>query len=158
MTNLAAIYDWIIGATTGVGADSRQDNGDGEYRVRPLPKEEIDLYVKRIDNSRLMRKVDTRDFVASIGVSGGAALASILIIVLLAPGVYNLLASRTMAKLEAEHAQLMNQMRMVEARDGQMFNAQSMRRWKESGDFVEPTTASTLFAPPSGTTVAALKK
>jgi hypothetical protein len=159
MNSLAALYDLIFArAGSRAGVETNQDGGDGDCRLRALPKEEIDLYVKRIDNSRLLRPVDNRDFVASIGVSTGAALASILIILLLAPGVYGLLASRTMSKLETEHAQLLNDLRMVEAREGRIFSAQSMRNWKEGAEFIEPTSASTVFAPPTETAVASLKK
>lgn len=154
MTSLAAIYDWLTDrASAGVGEDVDPDRGN-EYQIRALPKEEIDLYVKRIDNSRLARTVDNRDFAASIGVSGIAALVSVAIILLLAPGMINLLASRTEAQLRAEHTQLMNELRRVQAREGQIFSAQAMRNWQEGGEFVEPTAASTVFAPPAASAVA----
>jgi hypothetical protein len=159
MAGLAGLYDWINGrAATRAAADINEAGSGEDYRLRALPKEEIDLFVKRIDNSRLQRKVDTRDFVTSIGVSGGAALASVAIILLLAPGVYNLLATRSIAKLEAEHAQLMNELRILQAREGAVFSAGAMRNWQEGARFVEPTSASVVYAPPADTAVASVRK
>ena len=159
MTNLAAaLYDRLIAWTWGrADATANSTNDRGDFRLRALPKEDIDFYIKRIDNSRVARAVDNRDFAASVSMSGGVTLASILIILLLAPGVYNLLAARRIEKLRDEHAALENEWRRVQVMETEALNARHLKSWAEQR-YVEPTAAEMIFAPPSGDAVAALEK
>ena len=158
MTNLAAIYDWIAARSLGraaTAANAQRDNS--EYKLRALPNEQIELYIKRIDNSRLTRTVDRRDFAASIGISGGVPLASLAIILLLLPGAYNLLASRRMEKLREENSQLQNEMRKVQVREAQMKNAHQLKAWAGK-NYVEPAAGTVAYGGPPDTAVASLKK
>jgi hypothetical protein len=156
MTNLAAIYDWISARAFGGEMAEREGRGDAEFRVRSLPKEDIHLFVKRIDNTKVIRVVDNRDWMASVSLSGGVPLASLLLILLLLPGGYNLLASRRMEKLRDERQQLTNELRIVRIREAKMRNAKQLKAW-EHNQFVEPVATAVVFAPPPDTAVASAK-
>jgi hypothetical protein len=158
MTNLAAIYDWIAARALGRAASAANaQRGNSEYKLRALPNEQIELYIKRIDNSRLTRTVDRRDYAASIGISGGVPLASFAIILLLLPGAYNLLASRHMEKLRDENMQLQNDLRKVQVREAQVKSAHQLKAWAGK-KYVEPAAGTVTYGAPPDTVVASLKK
>ena len=157
MSNLEAIFDWFASRAMGRAATAANaQRGNNEFKLRALPNEQIELYIKRIDNSRLVRKVDRRDLAASIGFSGGVPLASFAIILLLLPGAYNLLASRRMEKLREENLQLQNEMRKVQVREAQLKNARQLKAWAGTS-YVEPSAGSVNYGAPE-TAVASLKK
>lgn len=153
MTNLAAIYDWISDRAFGGELAEREGRGAGEFRVRSLPKEDVLLFVKRIDNTKVLRVVDNKDWAASLGLSGGVPLASLLLILLLLPGGYNLLASRRMEKLREERSQLTNELRQVRIREAKMRNAKQLKAW-EHNQFIDPSATAVVFAPPPDTAFA----
>jgi hypothetical protein len=157
MTRVTAIYDWIAARTFGREAaeEQRKQNGQ-DFRIRPLPREEILLYTKRIDNTRVIRTVDNRDWLASLKMSGGVGIASVLVILLLLPGAYNLLASRQMERLRSERARLQNELKLVQVEEAKALNARRLKEW-ERNRFVEPTAASVIYAPPEAA-VASLDK
>lgn len=156
MTSLAAIFDWL-GAGRAVGRVAEHGAEAGDYRLRALPREEIHLYVKAIDNAKVVRLVDKKDWAASMGMAGGVIISSLLLIALLLPGGYNLLASRRMETLKAERQQLVNELRVLRSEEAALLSPQNLDQW--AGEkFVSPTAAAVVFAPPSKGTVAAITK
>ena len=75
MRSLAAVYDWL-----GAGRPEEEQHQRPEppdYRLRALPREDIHLYVKPIDNTNVVRVVDKKDWMANIWVARlGAAMQS----------------------------------------------------------------------------------
>lgn len=126
-----------------------------DFRVRSLPKEEIHVYVKAIDNANVVRLVDNKDWRASAGMAGGVIAASLLLILLLLPGGYSLLASRRMEQLKSEREVLVNELRVLRSREAALLSPRQLEEW--AGEkFVNPTAAAVVFAPPSKGTVASL--
>jgi len=154
MTTLAAIYDRLSERTFGRVAVERRDGDD--FRLRALPREDIQLFVKRIDNTRMVRVVDTRDWFASVSMSAGVVAAAVMLILLLVPGGYSLLASRNMERLREERIQLNNELQMVRIKEAQLRSAKSLKTW-EHRQFVEPAATAVVFAPPTQDAVAAVK-
>lgn len=154
MTSLAALFDWLAAGKAAQRArvgGSRADSG-----LRPLPKEEIHLYVKVVDNSRVVRIVDKRDWLQTIGAACTALAVTILAIALLLPGGYNLLMSRRVEMLKAQRDARINTLRELRSEEAALLNPAQLQIW--GGDkFVTPTAAAVIFAPPPGGAVAALK-
>ena len=154
MTNLAAIYDRLSERTFGRSVAERRDGDD--FRLRALPKEDIQLFVKKIDNTRIVRVVDRKDWLASVSMSVGVLAAAMALILLLVPGGYSLLASRSMEKLREERMQLNNELQMVRVREAQFRNAKTLKNW-ERRQFVEPAATAVVFAPPTNEALAAVQ-
>jgi len=154
MTSLAALFDWLA-AGKSIGQSSR---AAVDYRVRTLPREEVHLYIKPINNSTVIRLVDQKDWLASVGMAGAVVAASLLLIALLLPGGYSLMASRHMEQLRDERTRLTNQLRILRSREAALLSPQRLQEY--AGDkFVTPTAASMIFAPPASRgTVASLVK
>jgi len=90
--------------------------------------------------------------------AGAVVAASLLLIALLLPGGYSLMASRHMEQLRDERTRLTNQLRILRSREAALLSPQRLQEY--AGDkFVTPTAASMIFAPPASRgTVASLVK
>lgn len=154
MTSLAALFDWLA-----AGTSLAQTSRDGvDYRLRTLPREEVHLYVKPLDNSTVIRLVDKKDWLASAGMAAGVVMASLLLICLLLPGGYTLMANRRMEQLKQERAQLTNELRILRSREAGLVSPQKLEEY--AGDrFMTPPATAVVYAPPvSRGTVAKLEK
>jgi hypothetical protein len=113
--------------------------------------------VKAIDNTRLVRVVDGKDWAASAGVAGSVVVASLLLIVQLLPGAVSLLASHKMEQLKKERAVLVNELRELRSKEAALKSPEKLEEY--AGDrFVTPAAAAVIFAPPAQGTVASLGK
>ncbi len=156
MTSLAALFDWLAAGTPEGRAASR--NGSGmDFRLRTLPKEDIHVFVKSIDNSTVIRLVDNKDWLKSAGMAGGVLLASVMLIALLMPGGFSLLASRQIGQLNNERDQLVNELRQVRTREAELLNPKQLEEWAGQ-KFHNPAASAMIFAPPPQGTVASLQK
>lgn len=154
MTSLAALFDWL--AADKAAQRARVGGSQAGSRLRALPKEEIHFYVKAVDNSRVVRIVDKRDWLQTIGATCTALTVTILAIALLLPGGYNLLMSRRVEMLKAQRDDRINMLRELRSEEAALLSPAQLQTW--GGDkFVTPTAAAVIFAPPSGGTVASLK-
>lgn len=156
MTSLAALFDWLAAGSPDGRAASRNGNGT-DFRLRTLPKEDIHVFVKSIDNSTVIRLVDNKDWLRSAGMAGGVMLASVMLIALLMPGGFSLLASRQIGQLNAERDQLVNELRQVRSREAELLNPKQLEAWGGQ-KFHNPVAAAVIFAPPAKGTVASLQQ
>lgn len=154
MTSLAGLYDWLVAGKAASRADGQSEAPD--YRLRALPREDILLFVKTIDNENLVAVRDTRDWFASVSMVAGVLAASLLMIALLLPGGYALLASRRMNTLRNERETMINQLRQLRVEEAQLLSPRNMEAWAGSR-FVAPAADQVVFAAPAaGTAVASL--
>ena len=153
MTSLAALFDWLA-AGKAMSSAARRGNATA-FRLRRLPKEEIYLFVKAIDNSTVVRLVDKKDWMASVGMAGGVLMASLLLIATLLPGGYTLLAGHRMEQLKHDREQMTNELRILRSREAALMNPTQLDEWSGK-DFSTPTAASVIFAPPTKGAVASL--
>ena len=78
MRSLAAVYDWLGAGRPEPEEEKQQRPEPPDYRLRALPREDIHLYVKPIDNTNVVRVVDKKDWMANIWVAGSALLCSLM--------------------------------------------------------------------------------
>ena len=74
--------------------------------LRALPNEDVHFFVKKFDNARVVREVDSAARVSCWKTIGGAFVAALLLIGLLIPSAYNLLAGYRLHQLKAEQLRL----------------------------------------------------
>ena len=96
------------------------------FALTGLPNDDVYLYCKRIDNSRLVRQADTHvksEFSAIAGVCGAALLIGGMMI---APGVAGIMDSYKIQELKREQAQLRIELRKVDVAEERMLNAPAL--------------------------------
>ena len=156
MTSMAALFDWLA-AGNPEGRETLRSGNGMDFRLRTLPKEDIHVFSKSIDNSTVIRLVDQADWLQSAAMAFGVMLASVMLIALLMPGGFSLLASRRVGQLNTEREQLVNELRQMRVREAQLLDPKQLDQW--AGEkFHNPVAAAVIFAPPSKTVMASLHK
>jgi hypothetical protein len=153
MKSLSALYDWLGADHPSAGGSQRSEPPN--YHLRSLPGEEIHLYVKNIDNSKLIRVVDKKDWATSVSVTGAALVCSLIVSAMVGPSCYGMLASRRMEYLREERSRLQNQLLELKVQEARRLNPQNVEEWAGT-QFVPPTAEQVLYAPPSKEAVASL--
>jgi hypothetical protein len=100
MKSLSALCDWLGADHPATGGSHRTE--PPSYYLRNLPGEEIHLYIKNIDNTKLIRVVDKKDWATSVSVTGAALVCSLIVSAMVGPSCYGMLASRRMEYLREE--------------------------------------------------------
>jgi len=155
MTSLAGLYDWLVADKAVNRAEGRSEAPD--YRLRALPREDILLFVKEIDNDNLVPVRDRADWMASVSMTFGVLVASLVLIGLLLPGGYSLLASRRIHQLQQQRESMINRLRVLRVEEASLLSPRQIEQW--AGDtYIAPAANAVVHAvPASRPTVASLE-
>ncbi len=160
MGTLTAIYGWIA-ETAGIrvadDAEVRQGAGD-EYRVRPLPNEDIYLYVKAIDNSRVMAQVEPRATRAALkSIVASLAIVTGLFLILL-PVALNVHAGYRYHALELERQQLDHQRALLEREEEALLSPERLAELAAEQALVDPAPEDRVPLRPADNGALAMKR
>ncbi|MFN0171989.1 MAG: hypothetical protein ACKV22_36755 [Bryobacteraceae bacterium] len=134
---MATLAMWLRRAEA--AADSRQAQGvTSPFALRSLPYEDLFFYKKQVDNTRLVRQQDPRESGECWSTIGAVCAVTMVLITTLAPGVASLLAGYQIQELEAEHHRLVNEQRVLEAREAELLNPERLERWAERQQLKPP--------------------
>ena len=114
-------------------------------RVRALANEDIFFYVKRIDNSRVVRVADPAERGACWRMIGSIVGASILVIGVLLPSAYSLMAGYQIQSLKKEAQQLTNERASLELQEAALLSPEKMQQWAKDQQFVDPAPQSVVY-------------
>ena len=146
MATVTALIDWIATAA-GVGDEAnvaaRADGGD-EFELRALPNEEVYFYVRPVDNSRVMPQADPRSTRAAIKYIGSAGLAVLVLVGVLLPVAYNVLAGYQIHALETEREVLLRDRAELELREAELLNPARLAVLAEYQQLVDPAPESAV--------------
>ncbi|MBZ5633238.1 MAG: hypothetical protein LAO55_08920 [Acidobacteriia bacterium] len=113
--------------------------------VRPFPNEDIFFHVKRIDNSRVVRAADPRAREACWKMIGSVVAAAVLLIAVLLPGAYSLLAGYQIQTLRAEAHKLANEQASLELQEAQLLSPARMEELARDQQFVDPPSQKVVY-------------
>src|SRR5712664_1470078 len=88
-----------------------------EYKLRALPNEDVFFFVKRIDNTRVVREADPRARSRSWKFLGAACLSAAGLIGALLPSAYGLMAGYQLNTLQQEHSRLETERSTLEMKE-----------------------------------------
>jgi cell division protein FtsL len=114
-------------------------------RLRPLPNEDVYLFVKRIDNSTVERAIDPAARRArSHSVLTGFA-AAVLVIAGLVPIAYNTLAGFTLQTLRQEQDKLKQERTMLEASEANLLSYDRLEKLAVALKMIDPVPQQVQF-------------
>ena len=90
------------------------------YRLRSFPNEDVFFYLKRVDNSRLVREADPIARKACWSTLGVATVVVVLLSAFLAPSVAAIRAGYKLEELKAEQQQLIAERRTLELAEAEL--------------------------------------
>jgi hypothetical protein len=153
MSGLEALLDWFA---AGKEAAAAERQAECDARLRTLPREEIFLYVKPIDNSRVPCVAHRGEVMSWVMTAVVVVLGAMALTAAILPSMSSLTTSHRLESLKQERAELLNELRELRSQEAGLRSAEQLEQY--AGErFVAPAPKSLVFAPPTKSTVAALE-
>jgi hypothetical protein len=144
MATLATVLDRVFETQVkGAGADASRPGTSAP--VRPFANEDIFFHVKRIDNSRVVRAADPQAREACWKLIGSVVAAAVLLIAVLLPGAYSLLAGYQIETLRADAHKLANERASMELKEAQLLSPARMEELARMQQFVDPPPQTVVY-------------
>ncbi len=118
---------------------------DGSTRVRNFANEDIYFYVKRIDNSGVVREADPKARGTCWKLIGSVVTAAILLIGVLLPGAYSLLAGYQIQSLKQEAARLQAEQSSLELQEAALVSPARMEELAKEQQFIDPPAQKVVY-------------
>ena len=113
--------------------------------VRPFANEDIFFHIKRIDNSRVVRAADPQARQDCWKMIGSMVVAAVLLIAVLLPGAYSLLAGYQIQTLRQEAHKLANEQASLELQEAQLLSPARMQELARDQQFVDPAPQKVVY-------------
>jgi len=110
------------------------------FQLRTLPYEDVFLYSKKIDNSRLVREADPQARGACWSAIGAACVALALLTSVLAPSVASTLAGYKLESLRAEERRLINERRVLQLQAAELLSPERLEKLAKGQNLVTPAS------------------
>ena len=110
------------------------------YELRALPMEDILVFRKNLDNSRVVRAVNPNDNLANLKGLGSAFVCMAMLIGLLLPSAYNLMAGRRIHQLEESKRKLASEHVALETERAYLLSPQVLAKAAEKQHFSTAAT------------------
>jgi hypothetical protein len=155
MATLANMYNRLFERSA--GRDSERPHtatADSSARVRAFANDDIYFFVKRIDNSGVVREADPRARGTCWKLIGSVGAAVVLLIGVLLPGAYSLLAGYQIQSLKQEQARLTNQQASLELEEAQLLSPARMEQLAREQEFIDPPSQKVVYLDSKGGSLA----
>jgi cell division protein FtsL len=145
-------------ASTPAIAQTRVRAQQRPYELRPLPFEDVFLYSKKIDNSRLVRQADPKTGRACWTAVGAAAVLVAMLTGTLAPVAATKMAGYRLEELRAEERRLVEERRVLAIEEAALLDPARMERLAQDQKLAPPAPGQTVHLDsPTGDRVAMVK-
>jgi hypothetical protein len=147
MATLATIMDRFTTPNGASGDSSRArvlDNGH-PFEVPQFPNEDVYLYVKHIDNSRVLREADPAARKVCWRVIGSSFAFAVLVIGLLLPSLNQLMAGYKMEALRQERQRLELDRAALELAETKLLSPARLEELARMQRFVDPAPEAVVY-------------
>ncbi len=146
MATFPNIFDrWMTnGSLAETTAHSTRALSDA-HKLRSLPNEDVYFYAKRIDNSRVVRQADPRARTRDFRIVSGAGIAVLMMIGVLLPSAYGLMAGYQLSALKQENEKLAAERMQFDLHIARLENPERLQELAARQDFVAPAQSNTIY-------------
>lgn len=138
MASLATIVNRFVGVRELVDAPPAVWTRTESPRLRPIANEDVYLFVKRIDNSTVIRAVDPLARRARSRTVATGFVAALLVIAGLVPAAYNTMAGFTIQNLRQEQQNLQQQNTVLDLQEAKLLNYTHLEQLSKTLKMVDP--------------------
>jgi|SRR5437870_272768 len=130
----------ILRKFDGAGAEPRrmETAQPNPYQLRALPNEDIFFYIKRVDNSRLVREPDPQAKSECWSTIGAVCAVAAVLITSLVPGVAGITAGYQVEALKQEKVRLLNERRVLEVEEARLRGPERLEQLAKDNHMVSP--------------------
>jgi cell division protein FtsL len=122
MASLATFVNRFVGVAEFADAPPAVWTRTEAPRLRPIANEDVYLFVKRIDNTAVVRAADPAALRARTGTVATGFVAALLLIAGLVPAAYNTIAGFTIQNLQQEQARLRQERAKLDVQEATLLN------------------------------------
>ena len=138
MASLATFVNRFVGARELAAAPPAVWTRTEAPRLRPIANEDVYLFVKRIDNSMVVRAVDPAARRARSRTVATGFIAAMLVIAGLVPAAYNTIAGFTLQSLTQEQEKLKQQVAQLDLEQAKLLSYDRLKELAQSLRMVDP--------------------
>ena len=139
MATLATVCSrFFTGETVRSAASSGAHRAARAVPVRAFANEDIYFFVKRIDNSRVVRQTDPQAGGVCWKMIGSVGAAALLLIGVLLPSAYGLLAGYQIQSLRGEAQRLASEQASLELQEAKLVSPARMEQLARQQQFIDP--------------------
>ena len=120
------------------------------FRLRALPNEDVFLFAKHIDNSRVVREPDPKARGECWSVIGLACVLAALLMAVLSPSVANTLAGYQLQSLKQEEQHLLDEQRVLDVIEARLSRQENLQALAKSHDLQTPVSGQVVHLDPKG--------
>ena len=142
MATLATVYSRFFVKESAHSAAPRASRA---VQVRAFANEDIYFFVKRIDNSRLVRQTDPKAGGVCWKMIGSVGAAALLLIGVLLPSAYGLLAGYQIQSLRGEAQRLASEQASLELQEARLVSPARMEELARQQQFVDPEPEKVVY-------------
>ena len=115
------------------------------YEVPPFPNEDVYLYVKRIDKSRVLRESDPAARKVCWRLIGSSFAVAVVVIGLLLPTLYGLIAGYRMEALRQERQRLELDRASLELQEAKLLSPARLEELARMQQFIDPAPQKVVY-------------
>ena len=138
MASLATFVNRFVGVRELAAAPPAVWTHTEAPRLRPIANEDVYLFVKRIDNSMVVRAVDPAARRARTRTVTTGFIAAMLVIAGLVPAAYNTIAGFTLQSLTQEQEKLKQQVAQLDLEQAKLLSYDRLKELAQSLRMVDP--------------------
>ena len=135
-----------------------RNHAAGRYHLRPMPNEDIHVFVKKIDNTRVVREQDPKANASAWKTISVATTFALLVVGLIVPIANSYLAGYTVAEIEKQNNQLASQVARYSVRESELTSLEALARAAKNQRFIDPTPESMVVLNDTRTGTVALNR
>jgi hypothetical protein len=138
MATLATIVNRFVGVRELVDGPPAIWTRTEAPRLRPIANEDVYLFIKRIDNTAVVRAADPAALRARTGTVATGFVAAMLVIAGLVPAAYNTMSGFTIQNLKQEQVKLRQEQAVLEVREANLLNVRRLDKLADSLKMTAP--------------------
>jgi hypothetical protein len=142
-TTVATLVERLFGPS--LEREQKASPVDASVRVPAFANEDIYFHVKRIDNSGVVRQSDPKARGTCWKLIGSVGAAVLLLIGVLLPSAYGLLAGYQIQALRQESQKLENEQASLELQEVQLLSPARMEELARMQQFIDPPSQKVVY-------------
>ena len=143
MATLANVYGRLLGR--GQATSKTRTAANAAIPLRAFANEDIYFYVKTIDNRSVVREADPKTRGTCWKMIGSVAAAAVVMIGVLLPSAYGLLAGYQVQSLRDEAKRLQVERASLELQEAQLLSPERMEKLAQEQQFTDPDAQRVVY-------------
>ncbi len=145
MATLGTIFDRFFTVRAAEQAAPRTWEEDEPNRLRCFPNEDVYFFVKKIDNTEVVRESDPAARTTCWRVIGSCVAAAVLLIAVFLPSLYSLIAGYQLEALGQERQHLEIERSALQLEESRLMSPQRLEELARQQQFIDPAPAKVVY-------------